>query len=113
RPIGQPYIVAGGGLFIDATASVTAQNSLIGNNVFTSGVPLPSPSDCSGLLHSAGYNLIGSTDNTTIDGDTTGNITGQDPVLGPLQNNGGATFTRALLPGSPAINAANANAPAR
>lgn len=26
-----------------------------------------------------------------------------DPVLGPLQNNGGSTQTRALLPGSPAI----------
>jgi hypothetical protein len=26
-------------------------------------------------------------------------------MLGPLQGNGGATFTHALLPGSPAINA--------
>jgi hypothetical protein len=29
----------------------------------------------------------------------------QDPRLGPLQDNGGATFTMALLPGSPALNA--------
>ena len=28
-----------------------------------------------------------------------------DPRLGPLQDNGGPTFTEALLPGSPAINA--------
>lgn len=28
-----------------------------------------------------------------------------DPKLGPLQNNGGSTFTQALLPGSPAIDA--------
>src|SRR5262249_52040729 len=28
-----------------------------------------------------------------------------DPILGPLQNNGGPTPTRALLPGSPAIDA--------
>src|SRR5213075_1699501 len=28
-----------------------------------------------------------------------------DPVLGPLQENGGPTFTYALLPGSPAIDA--------
>jgi hypothetical protein len=28
-----------------------------------------------------------------------------DPVLGPLQNNGGPTYTHALLPGSPAIDA--------
>ena len=26
-----------------------------------------------------------------------------DPLLGPLQDNGGPTFTHALLPGSPAI----------
>ncbi len=35
----------------------------------------------------------------------TGNITGVDPQLGPLANNGGPTRTHALLPGSPAINA--------
>jgi len=28
-------------------------------------------------------------------------------MLGPLQDNGGPTFTHALLPGSPAINAGN------
>jgi hypothetical protein len=52
---------------------------------------------------SLGYNL--SSD------DAGGHLTGPgdqintDPVLGPLQNNGGPTFTHALLPGSPAINA--------
>jgi hypothetical protein len=34
-----------------------------------------------------------------------GNLFGVDPLLGPLQNNGGPTRTHALLPGSPAINA--------
>jgi hypothetical protein len=34
-----------------------------------------------------------------------GNLFGVDPLLGPLQNNGGSTRTHALLPGSPAINA--------
>src|SRR5262249_16240174 len=28
-----------------------------------------------------------------------------DPKIGPLQNNGGPTFTQALLPGSPAVDA--------
>src|SRR5262249_33472235 len=32
-----------------------------------------------------------------------------DPLLGPLQNNGGPTFTHALLPGSPANDAGNPN----
>jgi hypothetical protein len=39
----------------------------------------------------------------TITGITTHNILGQNPLLGPLQDNGGPTFTMALLPGSPAI----------
>src|SRR5438067_1057589 len=32
-----------------------------------------------------------------------------DPMLGPLQDNGGPTFTHGLLPGSPAINAGDPN----
>jgi hypothetical protein len=32
-----------------------------------------------------------------------------DPMLGPLQDNGGPTFTHELLPGSPAINAGDPN----
>jgi hypothetical protein len=39
-------------------------------------------------------------------GGLTGTITA-DPLLGPLQNNGGPTLTMALLPGSPAIQAGN------
>ncbi|MES1210997.1 MAG: choice-of-anchor Q domain-containing protein, partial [Acidobacteriota bacterium] len=35
----------------------------------------------------------------------TGNLTGADPLLGPLGNHGGPTQTRLLLPGSPAIDA--------
>jgi len=38
-------------------------------------------------------------------GSTTLDITGQDPLLGPLQNNGGYTFTRVPGGGSPAIGA--------
>lgn len=37
-------------------------------------------------------------------------LTDTDPRLGPLANNGGATMTRALLSGSPALNAAGAGA---
>jgi hypothetical protein len=54
---------------------------------------------------SLGYNL--SSD------DASGHLTGSgdqintDPVLGALEDNGGPTFTHALLPGSPAINVGN------
>ena len=57
-------------------------------------------------MQSGGYNLVG----VSIDGDGFGanDLTGTvdaplDARLGPLQDNGGLTFTMALLPGSPAI----------
>jgi predicted outer membrane repeat protein len=40
-----------------------------------------------------------------INGTNSANITGMNPMLGPLQNNGGPTLTEALLAGSPAIDA--------
>jgi len=46
---------------------------------------------------------IENTTGTTISGTTTGNITGVDPNLGPLKDNGGPTFTHALVAGSPAL----------
>ena len=64
--------------------------------------------DFKGALTSQGYNLIGNNSGTTITGTTTGNQLNVDPKLGPLQNNGGPTFTQALLPGSPAIEGGNA-----
>jgi hypothetical protein len=53
------------------------------------------------------YNLIedGSC-NELDDGSPTGFVTGA-PNLGPIQDNGGSTFTHALLDGSPAIDAGN------
>ena len=41
-----------------------------------------------------------------VNGTNQNNLTG-DPKLGPLQDNGGATFTHALLAGSPAIDKGN------
>ena len=61
-----------------------------------------------GAIISDGYNL-GSDDA----GGWLTNATDQvnaDPKLGPLQNNGGPTWTHALLRGSPAIDKGNANA---
>lgn len=62
-----------------------------------------------------GFNLIGSGDGAEgfIDG-VNGNIVGTsdnpvNPLLGPLQDNGGPTPTQALLPGSPAFNAGDPN----
>jgi len=65
----------------------------------------------SGVLISGGYNLVQNTNGCTIAGDPMGNIYGADPRLGPLQDNGGPTWTHALLAGSPAIDAGPANTP--
>ena len=55
-----------------------------------------------GTIASAGDNLdAGSNCALNLPSDRNG----IDPMLGPLQNNGGPTPTRALLPGSPAIDA--------
>jgi hypothetical protein len=70
-----------------------------------------SPSDCNGAIVSGGYNLIQSVTGCTITGTTTGNILSQDPKLGLLGDNGGPTLTRALLTGSPAIDAGSPAAP--
>src|SRR5205807_230951 len=58
-----------------------------------------------GTLVSQGFNLVRNLTNAFVTGDLTGNIYGVDPRLGALGFNGGATWTHALLPGSPAIDA--------
>ena len=89
---------SGGGLA--RTAGVTTlQNSIIGAN--TSGTA----PDISGTVQSDGFNLIQSTSGATINqnGGAGPDITGQDPLLNALMDNGGPTFTHALQCTSPAI----------
>jgi Bacterial Ig-like domain (group 3) len=65
-------------------------------------------SDIAGTV-SGSYNLIGSGGSGGLT-DTNGNQVGvTDPLLGNLAENGGATETVALLPGSPAIGAGSDN----
>jgi len=67
--------------------------------------------DIIGYFYSLGYNLIGDTQG--VSGFSSTDLLNVGPLLGPLQDNGGPTFTQALLPHSPAIDAGdNANAPA-
>ena len=77
------------------------------------------PQDIQGAVATSSHNLVGV--DSGLDGISNGvggNIVGTvnapiDPLLGPLQDNGGPTWTMALLPGSPAINAGDStNAPA-
>jgi CSLREA domain-containing protein len=97
----------GGGIATVADP-VTISNTIIAGNADIGG----EQPDCNknGLILSQGYNLIQHiTGCPFVVGP--GDITGQDPKLGPLANNGGRTQTHALLRGSPAIDAGNPAAP--
>jgi hypothetical protein len=67
--------------------------------------------DVYGWFSSQGHNLVGKGDGSGgltngINGDLVGTVAVPlDPILGQLSNNGGPTWTHALLPGSPAIDA--------
>jgi CSLREA domain-containing protein len=95
-----------GGSGAGFAGQVTASNTIFAGNTLVGA-----PSDCNGTIVSAGYNLIQSVAGCTITGITTGNVLNQDAKLGLLGDNGGATLTRALLAGSPAIDAGNPAAP--
>jgi hypothetical protein len=56
---------------------------------------------CRGSVNSGGDNLF----SDASCGFGNDDLSGIDPLLGPLQDNGGTTETHALLPGSPAIDA--------
>ena len=60
-----------------------------------------------GTVISLGYNVSSDDGGGFLTGP--GDQINTDPLLGPLQNNGGPTFTHALLPGSPAIDAGDPN----
>jgi hypothetical protein len=66
-------------------------------------------SDVFGLFNSGGFNLIGAGDGSSgfvngVGADQVGSMVAPiDPMIGPLQMNGGPTATHALLPGSPAV----------
>ena len=92
-----------------AVAAAASPAAVVHNTIIAGNLADGSGPDCIGALASSGYNLIEDTSDCTITGDLAGNIVGADPRLGPLQNNGGATDTHALLAGSPAIDAGDPN----
>lgn len=84
----------GGGIYRQAEVKMKG-SILAANSAGSTG------NDLFGPMISLGNNLIGSTAGGS--GYRTDDIKNQAPQLGPLQDNGGPTFTHALLPGSPAI----------
>ncbi|HET6891147.1 MAG TPA: Calx-beta domain-containing protein [Pyrinomonadaceae bacterium] len=101
-------VAGGGGINSNNGGVVNVLNSIIADNGSQSGP------DLLGSFVSLGHNLLtnisGSTGFTLGTNNPNGDLVGASfapvfAILGPLQNNGGPTQTRALLPGSPAIDA--------
>jgi predicted outer membrane repeat protein len=86
----------GGGVY-SLLGALTLANTIIAGN------SAPQGPDVAGHVTSSGYNLIGNS--SDAEGFVATDLLGVNPLLGPLQNNGGPTETMALLPGSPAIDA--------
>jgi hypothetical protein len=96
----------GGGFDTLYSRTVTVSNSIVAGNRAGVGP------DLDGFSGSLGHNLIGNgTGGSGFDStDRVGTASSPiDPLLGPLQDNGGRTQTMALQPGSPALNAGDPN----
>ncbi|HUT88817.1 MAG TPA: choice-of-anchor Q domain-containing protein [Thermoguttaceae bacterium] len=87
---------AGGGIYSGGSL-LDLRNTIISGNMSPIG-----PNVSEGV-RSQGHNLIGDTSGSS--GWVASDLLNVDPMLGPLADNGGPTWTHALLPGSPAIDA--------
>jgi hypothetical protein len=97
----------GGGIFNNNDGVVNELiSTIVATNIDTNANPINTPDiNNLGSIISEKYNFIG--DNAGVIGIINGinnDLVGFDPMLGALQDNGGPTFTLALLPGSLAIN---------
>ncbi len=79
----------------------------LGNTILKAGVSGANIFNNGGSLITHGYNVCSDNGSGLLNGP--GDQINTDPMLGPLQNNGGPTLTHALLPGSPAIDAGDPN----
>ena len=101
----------GGGIDL-IFSDLTLINSLVAQNLAPTGPDVLKSAEGASVL--ARFNLIGDGSGsgiTNTDGNQVGNVSPNsspiDPKIGPLADNGGPTRTRALLLGSPAIDAAS------
>jgi CSLREA domain-containing protein len=97
-----------GGIFnVGLQPVLNLRNTIVaGNRDDSPGTKAP---DCDGAPTSQGNNLIGDLTNCEYVA-AGGDKLNVNALLGPLADNGGSTFTHALLTGSPAINGAGAGA---
>ncbi len=86
------------GSYIYADGTVRLKNTIIAHGLIGENCSILE----NGKIISEGHNVDGQ---NTCNLTATGDMTNTNPLLGPLQDNGGTALTHALLPGSPAIDA--------
>ena len=84
----------GGGIFNDLLFKAEFTNTIIANS--------GSGNDCAGRVDSLGHNL--DSDGSCAFSEQ-GDLSGVDPLLGPLEDNGGSSLSHAPRAGSPAVDA--------
>jgi hypothetical protein len=95
----------GGGIYATAGGRFLVANTLIAGNTQLGGY---FEDDCSATLEAYGLNLLGDLTGCAFsgDGNAARGLISPTTIDATLRDNGGPTFTHALLPGSPAIDAA-------
>lgn len=108
----------GGGVFkAPGAGTFRIANTIVAGNfdLGSTGIQAPDCAGSGGFGGSGGmtfgYNLIGSTANCGYTTPGPGDILDMPAGLGPLEDNGGNSFTHELLPGSPAIDMGNPATP--
>jgi CSLREA domain-containing protein len=107
---GNSATFSGGGIYsAHSPTDPTLANTIVAGNAAPSG---PDLRGGGGDEFEPAFSLIGSVAGAIINETVAGsNVTGQDPQLGPLADNGGPTATRAPALGSPAVDAGSATGP--
>lgn len=90
----------GGAIYLTSTLE-------LGNTILKAGASGVNIFNNGGSFITHGYNISSDDGSGLLNGP--GDQINTDPMLGPLQDNGGSTFTHALLPGSPAIDMGDPN----
>ncbi|WP_376694453.1 choice-of-anchor Q domain-containing protein [Wenzhouxiangella sp. EGI_FJ10409] len=93
---------AGGALLVAYGDGIDVDNSIFSGNT-VAGSPLDLEFVAGGGPSALDYSLVQAPGNDLPTG--SGNLIGDDPLLGPLINNGGPTPTHAMAAGSPVIDA--------
>jgi predicted outer membrane repeat protein len=96
---------SGGGIYNNGSSGGTV--AILANTILKTGASGENIYNFGGQVVSQGYNLSNDSGSGYLN--HSGDQINTDPMLGPLQNNGGLTLTHALLAGSSAIDAGDPN----